>query len=367
MNVSGERESIFSGLQLTKIRGILDVAFKSKGFKSALKAEIEAISNKKERSTEEVVSLCELLVEKIKIRGGRKFALVFDELELFLIDHDQKTRDLFLIRDLLYAVLRFNRMVGTKSPNLMVYAAIRSEILVEINRVGPEIVRDVQDLGVSVEWDTKYTSLNQPLLEIITKKIQNSEIELLGNHSEETLKKYFPKRLFGKSANQFLLDISMFKPRNLVRLLTLAQDKAPNAQRFEEEILNETATKFSSGVWLEIEEELSAAFTRDEVKYIKQSLTGYKRRFSIRDFGARLEHVVGVRTELRNRLCVESQYNLVVEILYRAGAVGNVFFVTENGRKFPRNRWCFRGYSEPSWKEPFEVHESLLKALQLAK
>lgn len=366
MGVSeGQRESIFSGLQLTKIKAIWENSIKMKAFQSKMKTEIEAIKNEKQRNIEDIVTLCENLIEKVQLKKSSRFFLLFDELELFLNKEDQKNRDLYLIRDLLFAVTRFNRIVGNANTNMVVYASVRSEILYEINRTGPEVARDVEDFGITVDWNISSESPDQPLLQIIEKKIINSEIEESGSHSVSALDAYFPKILFGKASAKFLLDISMFKPRNLIRLLLLAQKQHPDALVFEQSLLNDTATSFSSGVWNEIEEELLTSFDAREVSMIKQALTGYKVQFTMEELRSKMLRVVGTNKELQNRLCSEDKFRQIIQIMYRSGALGNVFYVSIDGRRRRRDRWCFRGFDEPAWDHPFTLHESILKSLQL--
>jgi len=169
----------------------------------------------------------------------------FDELELFWSRPDQKERDLFLIRDLLQSVARVNRSLGSQSASFVVYASVRSEVLEEVNRVGPEIARDVQDFGAHVDWNVRASAENQPILQIVEAKIAASEMEVDHLPTSSIWTSYFPEMIHGRAVQDHLLDVAMFKPRNIVSRLNLAKAYDPSAEYFSAESLEETNSKFS--------------------------------------------------------------------------------------------------------------------------
>jgi hypothetical protein len=242
---------------------------------------------------------------------------------------------------------------------------VRSEVLYEVNREGPEISRDVQDRGVRVHWNVTTDALAQPILGIVEAKVVQSEIHLNEEPTEDVWTTYFPKHIFGRSIQQYLLDISMFKPRNLVTLLGIAKKKIPEARSITHEALEQSQPEFSQRCWTEIEEGLLGEFSSNEVRAIKTLFVGFLPKFSPMQFERRVEDLS--RTDERVRTFYKSHPNTlgILEIMYRLGAIGNFYFVTEKRRSFPRNRWVFRDLYEPVPGKDFEVHESLRKELQL--
>lgn len=225
---SAHRPSVLSGLQLTKVKAAIDAALTAGPFKTGVKEEIEALPKNAQHAFMDVVDICERLLYKIKLRPGVKKCLFFDELELFVGKLDQKDRDIFLIRDLLYAVSRVNQGFGASSSSIGVYASVRSEVLFEINRVSPETERDVKDFGVPIDWHGAASSPNQGILRIVEAKIGQSEIEVGELVTSDIWPVYFDGYLMNKSAKQYLLDVSMFKPRTLFMLLSALAAYYPN-------------------------------------------------------------------------------------------------------------------------------------------
>ena len=366
VNVTG-RQTVFSGLQFTKIKASIESGLKLGVFKSNLKAEIDAVFAPKSPDIIEVIAICERALSRIKLLSSRKCNLFFDELELFLNKEDQRNRDLFLIRDLLYAVSRVNRGMGHGDPSFVVYASVRSEVLLEVNRVGPETKRDVSDFGVEVAWNVKALSGVHPLLAIVESKINNSELELGVPETEDVWAKYFPRRIFGKSAQNYLMDISMHKPRNLVRRLRLARDAAALSDAFIEEDFDVSSLNFSKDVWAEMEEDLGSTYSPEKISSIKKILSGFRARFSVYDMESRIEHLSRIDDVFKRSIGRHLSHIDILGDLYRIGALGNSYFIWRSGKKLPRDRWVFRGYDEPLFDQDFVIHESLLKNFQLSR
>lgn len=354
------RQSVFSGLQLTKIKAVVDNAIKAGPLTTSLKTEIEAIRSSKEQNFIDIVNMCENALSQVRVRSDRRVALFFDELELFANKVDQRDRDLHLIRDLLYAVSRINQSIGAENPEICVYAAVRSEVLFEINRVGPEIQRDVEDFGVSINWIGKSTADEVALLRIIEAKINQSEIDEGEPETIDIWSSYFPEPIAGKPPKQYLLDVSMYRPRTLVSLLSNAATNFPDATAIMDDYISQTESKFSAEMWREVEEELRTSFLPEEVQSIKSLLTGMKKFFTVEELAARATNSGASNPHIRKMLGTRPQCESLVRTLYRIGAIGNHF--TEGAK---RSAWVFRDHSEPQLSRKFMFHDSLRESLQL--
>ncbi|MDP1028628.1 hypothetical protein Q5H91_15500 [Sphingomonas sp. KR1UV-12] len=362
------KNSTFSDLAMSRVKGSAKAGVKAGPFSGEITAEVEAVQkNVDDRAVMDIIEIVERYLPKIKMKMGKRCLLFFDELELFWNRPDQRERDLFLIRDLLQSVARVNRILGATSASFVVYASVRSEVLEEVNRVGPEIVRDITDFGVSVSWNVKGDAHNQPILGIVETKINASEVEVAGFQTDDVWEVYFPESLYGKSIKDYLLDISMFKPRNLVSRLNLAKAYNATAERLEAEAFEETVTDFSQAVWREIEEELLGVYTPKQVSNLKAMLTGFRSSFKIADFAERVKRLGAVDPSLTEGFRSQDQVLAACRGLYRVGAIGNSYAVRgERGQKVRRDRWSFRDMGEPAITETFIVHESLRKVFQLA-
>jgi hypothetical protein len=357
--------SMFSGLQLTKIKATLETALSAGPLKTGVKAEIEAISAPKEEKFIHLVDICERLLYSLKPAPGFRTCLFFDELELFIGKIDQKERDLHLIRDLLYAVSRINQGFGPENSSICAYASVRSEVMYEINRIDPEISREVSDFGVSIDWHGTRSTPDQSILKIVESKIQYAELNSDGIQTQDIWNGYFEESLQGTSAKQYLLDISMFKPRTLVMLMSTISEQVPDAEKVNSEILKQVETTFANEMWREVEEELRTSYDAESVRTIKSSLRGIKIRTNIQNLENHIikycqqddvaRSILGSRPKIRNLL----------ESLYRVGAIGTQFTGKNGNSEVVRDAWVFRHSYEPQFGGAILFHKSLRKALQL--
>lgn len=367
MSVYGEvNTSLLGDISTKSIKVFARAALSAGPLTAEIGAEIEAISKDNENSDIEIIDIVEKYISEIVLYPTKRCVVLFDELELFWNRRDQRERDLFLIRDLLYAVSRVNHNIGSKNVSLGVIASVRSEVLAEVNRVGPEISRDVADRGVRVHWNVKSQQPTQPILQIIERKINASEVEDDNIPTDDIWSQYFPARIFGRDIKQYLLDISMFKPRNLVSLLSQVKGISPEDYALTEDSFNQAQAEFSKRTWTEVEEGLLGEFDADRVSAIKSILSTFKPIFNINDIRNRVRDLSKSNSRVRKSFNSDDSISEMLEYLYRLGAVGNFYHETEGQRRVVKNRWMFRDYYEPLMDKPFEVHESIRKELQLS-
>lgn len=360
------KRSNFSDLAMNKVKGSAKAGLSGGPFSAEISGEVEAAKKEGEdRAPIEIIELCERYMPKIKLKGSKRNILFFDELELFWSRPDQRERDLFLIRDLLHSVTRVNNTLGANCSAFTVYAAVRSEVLEEVNRVGPELVRDIIDFGVPVDWNVRASSDNQPILSIVEAKINASEVEGDELPTEDVWSVYFPATIFGRHMRDYMLDISMFKPRHIVSLLNLAAARAKYTKEFSTSSFEDSTDAFSASVWREVEEELRGRYSAEHVANLKAILTGFKVRFSLMELEDRIAKLGSYDARLTNGFRSRIEVVEALRALFRVGAVGNQFFVEgKNGRE-RRDRWSFREAVEPAIDTTFVVHEALRKTFQL--
>lgn len=367
IGVHGEiKTSLLSDLTTKSIKSFAKASFTAAGLSAEISAELEAIKNgMQDRIEIEIVDLVERYLPQVKFNYAKRNVLLFDELELFWNRPDQRERDLFLIRDLLYSVSRVNRTVGANTSALGVVASVRTEVLNEVNRVGPEIGRDVDDLGIRVNWNVRSDDPTQPILKIVENKVNCSEIQFDQNPTTDIWNTYFPENAFRRDFKQFLLDNYMFKPRNIVTLLSLAKNYQPNAYIISSEAIDEIQLEFSRKTWREIEEELAGEYSGDQVGEIKSILTGYKSRFNVNELCDRINKLSFIDSRVKIGFPNQSDVVKLIESLYRVGAIGNRYFVKGPVKQEIRYGWIFRDSYEPLLDKEFLIHESLIKNLQL--
>lgn len=357
---------VFTDLTAKSIATRAKIALNFKFVTAEIGSDIDFIRDiPQEKLPLEIITICEKHIGKIKLYPKHRVTLSFDELELFHSKQGQRERDLRLITDLLQAVSRTNQVFTQCGAPITVYASVRTEVLQEVNTVLPESWRDIADFGVEVNWNVKASAAEQPILNIVENKIRFSEVDQDENTTDLVWDTYFPDRIYGKNARQYLLDISMFKPRLIIQRLNLAKKYDPSCHFFSDEHFEETSTEFSNEAWREVSEQLLQIYSQKEVTSLREIFKAWKTNFTLYDIEQRVialnRDFPGTVDSFKNIV----QIRKVIDILYETGAVGNRFTVEEKGKSLSRDRWSFRGYKDPIHHKDFCIHESLRKHFQL--
>ncbi|MGV1905471.1 P-loop ATPase, Sll1717 family [Agrobacterium cavarae] len=304
----------------------------------------------------EVVDAASEALMQVTIK--EKIVIGVDELEVFFISSEQYSRDLAMVRDLIFAVDRLNQKLRSKRKDVFILAAIRREVVNAIGPLGQEINRVVHDRGVSLSWHHAQRSLEHPLIEIIRRKIRKS---LPGNYNGDPIQEYFDQTINGEPLDAYILDRSFYRPRDIMWRLTFAQKLFPAHARFDAFVLGETESEYSAQLWSEVEYELSASLAPEEISAVTSIFSGIKRVFFLSD----LEEIA--KTKAKYSKNVESfivSHSLadVCEMLYSHGALGNDFRTGSTG-SVSRNRWVYRGDVNLIVDQRMTLNSSIRKAL----
>lgn len=289
-----------------------------------------------------------------------KYLLFVDELELTLGKKKQYQKDIQLIRDLILAINKFNSLSKKYHYNTYVVAAIRSEVLTAIESTGKEINKPIIDFGATLYWDTKVAGdfKTHPLIKIINKKIQAAEkyAGLINiSTDDEIWEKYFPSTINEKPIYEFILNKTWYRPRDIVRLLTIAQQQFPEKEKFSQYILESIGKEYSRQCWVEQTEELSSTYTKDEIGAIKKILSSLECPFSRNSISKKADTARSIYTDVDNLL---NKYKIgdILSHLFKLGIVGNT---GEN------MRFSFRGDDELIIENSMTIHNSLWNYLSL--
>lgn len=291
---------------------------------------------------------------------NNKYLLFADELKLTLGKKKQYAKDVQLIRDLILAINKFNTISKEHSYNTYVIAAIRSEVVTSIESTGKEINKPLADFGTTLYWDTKASGdfKNHPLIKIISKKIQAAE-KYIGaakiSTDDEVWEKYFPAKINDKPIYEFILNKTWYRPRDIVRLLTIAQQQFPEKEIFSQHVLENIGKEYSRQCWVEQAEELSSTYTKEEIEAIKKILSSLECPFSVIDITHKIEPMRSIYTVVDDLL---KKYKIgdILSHLFKLGIVGNT---GEN------MRFSFRGDDELLIENSMTVHNSLWNYLSL--
>jgi hypothetical protein len=284
--------------------------------------------------------------------------VIFDELEVFFHQKDQYNRDLMMVRDMIFAIKKLNEFFLEQKLDIFLLAGLRTEILDAIGAQGQEISRTVYDYGELIAWHQSNRSLEHPLIQIIIRKLQTSETRKLGTTSQDVFQRYFPERVGNMRIENYLLDNSFFKPRDLIWRLMLAQRAEPDSDQFSQRLLENTFAGYSSKLWEEITYELSATYAPSDIRAIEGLLSGQMAFFHLSDFQNRLNSIAS-HSEPAMKLKQKRSADEIIGDLYRLGVVGNEFRDPTHGRT--THRWIFRGDSTPVTSRQMVLNRALWK------
>ena len=286
------------------------------------------------------------------------YYIFVDELEAYYGDAQIFLRDLYMIRDLIFTVKRFNTTFArVNMPVTKIICSIRSEILTAIQRfiVTKEINKVTSGFSVPLNWNyTNNNSYAHPIIQILLKRIAVCA-EADAVDSLEVYRQWFPEQIHGMEAANYILNNSWCKPRDMVRLIMVAQNSLHNGtSAFSQIVFDSTSKAYSEDSLQEIKEELRALYTAEEINDIITCFTGYRTSFSVKDLQKRIEQYFP-------ETILKTKFRQVIEDLYRLGFLGNLLPATQT------YHWQHKGDSSVILSDEWRlcVHYALHGALSI--
>lgn len=274
-------------------------------------------------------------VERLFIKLERTdipYFIFVDELEAYYGDKDIFKRDLYLIRDLLFTVKRFNGLFikVDKVSSFKIICSVRSEIIKAISKfiVTKEINKIISGFEVPLIWDyNNTTSYVHPIMQILIRRIAVCEEPCESKYnSKEIYQRWFPEKIHDIEPAAYILNNSWCKPRDIVRLLLSVQNSINSDSKiFSQAVFNACQKRYSADSLTEITEELRALYSPEQIDNIVNCFTGFKMIFSVKELKDRIE------TYYSNTV-LSAKFVDVVGDLYRLGFLDNYLPVSKTYR-----------------------------------
>lgn len=297
----------------------------------------------------------------LSLEFRKSLFIYFDELEAFYHSPEQHRRDQRLVRDLLFSIGNLSDLFRARSIPIHIIAAVRSEVVSAFGTLGQEVDRLVHDRGTLISWHHAKRSVTHPLFEIVRRKLNISE-KLEGiTPSSDPVAAYLPAAVNGEPIDEFMLDKSFYKPRDIVWRLSIAQQLFPEAENFKGDVLRETEIDYSNKLWDEVRYELGATYSDDEVDMIEGVISGGAASFDISQIQEKFDKVSHYSQKM-GELLYRRSVREIMHDLYRLGAIGNSFRIGTSGNTM-RNRWAFRGDPKLLDDKRMVIHPALNKRL----
>ncbi len=286
-----------------------------------------------------------------------KIYIFIDELELAFKQTKKYQRDVALIRDLIFAIEYLSDINRTHNFNVFLITAIRSEVYKNIISKGLEINKTIHDFGVTISWEQKGGNIrNHPLLKMLEKRIHFSETKLGLKPSPDIWETYFIPYIGNskKEVQNYILDQTWYKPRDIIRLFTVIQRLHGNKNVIDQECFDTSRKPYAEESWTEFEEFLTVKYSDKEVEGIKKSLTGIQLPFSVSDFQHHLNSKKDFFEEV-NELVTKRKTPEILKDLYDIGIIGNYS---------SNSRFMFKGDTDIDPIMPITIHYPLIKFFQ---
>jgi hypothetical protein len=262
------------------------------------------------------------LFESLKpVEGGGNLYLFIDELELRTGSRNQFRRDSQLIRDLIVSVYRINEISQKNGRWIKVICGVRSEVISSVSALGKEIEKNVQSFGRLLSWNLPVgLAERHPLILLMCAKIRETERAFnikTSQTDEEIWARYFHISV------KDILDLTWFRPRDMVRLLTLVEDQEPDSRMFTRDFVKSIRQQYSHQSWTEIANELSVRYPERMMNAIESLITNLPKYFTLDQVDDKIRRLKKHDTDVLNLI---SEFKLadVLKDLYRVGAIGNV-------------------------------------------
>lgn len=304
-------------------------ASRESGFGGKVKADFQRVSGDKSAYNRmlQIIDQCENLFKKLR-RTSTPYYMFIDEIEAYYGDTELFKRDLTLIRDMIFTIHRINSY-----GKLYIIAAIRNEIVDVMDRFiqTREVNKILDGYSVPIKWSYSNTnSYDHPIIKILMRRIS-----VAANGEKQSFQDWFPKKVGRKDTIKYILDNGWNKPRDIVRLLTAAQNDSIhcNDTAFSQAAFDSLRKEYSKKSLAEIRQELQSLYTNEEIEMVFRLLRGGPRIFCAETLKERASY------DKRTLDFWNARNADILEDLYRVGLWGNV---NRQGKRFLW-RWNHKG------------------------
>lgn len=289
---------------------------------TAVKLELDFDSNKKRINYSKISKKVYQLFSQLHFVHSPVYILI-DELELSVRNKYQYEKDVALVRDLILAIDDINSMCAEKCHNIHIIASIRSEVLSSVRSAGFELTKPIEDCGVEINWFQKGGSyLDNPLLKIIENKIHVSERMNDCPPTSDIWKTYFDKTINDEETRKYILNNSLYRPRDVIRMMLAIQEHSKTADKFSQASFDKSQQEYSRRMWTELTDELRLSYSENEIEAIFTLLNRITLPFTFDSLQSRIDSLGKIYPNIKAFFEKEPLIN-VLEKLYKLGVIGN--------------------------------------------
>lgn len=316
---------------------------------SSLKVELEFDAKKKRINYQKLSKKICQLFNSLHFLISPVYVLI-DELELSVRNKSQYNKDIALVRDLIIAIDELNLSCAENQFNIHFIASIRSEVVNSAYSSGYELTKSIEDCGVEINWFQKGGNYTEnPLLKIIENKIHASEIHYKYSKTNNVWKTYFDEKINGEEVRKYILNNSLYRPRDIIRIMLAIHEQANSSIKFSQELFDKAQQEYSRKMWNEIVDELRLTYNECDIEAIFTLFYRIRLPFTYETLQKRIEKQKLIYPNVRDLFKKEDLIN-VLKRLYDLGIIGNTG---------ARMNFVFQGGTQIDPMEQMVIHTPL--------
>lgn len=297
-----------------------------------------------------------LMLRLQRMRLVKPLRIFIDEVELPDVRDRRFEVSLKAVSALVSEVAEMNEEFSSSDFDCKIFCAVRSEVL---NAAGADEAFKYEDITRKVQWTDRATEVLMrrtglhPLLRIAAGRVYYDENQASESMSDEDALKVLRQRLpflgDGLRAEKFILDLTLYRPRDIVVAMRILADNPKNHNQVEasrDSVLYDLPKELGRIIWSDISGGLLLKYGSDVLRGVEDLLAEFSERESgVFYLAEAYKWVHGNEYDSKYvaiyDLGVEEFVNLF-ETLFFAGIIGNATPSSAASRDFDRS-FAFRG------------------------
>ncbi len=350
-------ESIFEKVMYTKTNGVTSEAsasWKAIGNKTTGSKLINSTHQQKEYYKS--LEYLERLVMPILIKRC-SVTLIYDDLDSIEANTHIDPFYIDFLSGLIICAKKINLQIikeGKKDSKIIL--ALRDDVLSYMQDYNTNLNKHVSSNYVDLYWLDKVNPnepYKHPLMRLILSKIKKSTPQYSSMTNKKLYELLFPTKIKEKEVISYLLDNSFGRPRDIIKYLSIIQNKHGNSFDFKASYFKKCMGEYSSWFYDELRNEISI---HNNSKCLKESLELVK---NVRRVYFEISDVKEIYEQNKESYPSIVDVKSAIIDMYRLGAIGNSW-MNQNGERYYYS-WAYRRDEdrEPDFSKTFVVHPAL--------
>jgi len=328
--------------KLTKIKigaevAKFDIEFERE-FKTTPKSFLERISLVNEKM---LINLCNVEL------NGREVVIIIDGFDDIL---RYKKNKMEIIASLIRSADYINEKFYSKKIDIKILILIREDLIALVT--DPDLNKIIHDSSITISWNKHLGDL---------KEIVNLRFSMSGIPNEQINNWWysiFPRKIRGKDSWDYVLDYTLFKPRDVLQFMKYCQSEYPNKEALTLSEMQNALKIYSNRYFIEEMKNELAGFIDDELII---SIPSIFRRLGGRAFGISDINRLTNEQNPGKKVSIE-ETKIMLMYLFEAGYIGQLI---SNGKE--RKRSVIFKYRNPTaridYYQQFITHQGLHSGL----